>query len=423
MPSYRWTEHRLRDGAGNDSVGKIPISLWWVAKAAAEETLQGSPMVAGLLKLFRSQLSQIELSDLRWRGDFAESAEIRRAYSGLYGRFFARAMLTHHIGLSRFVSLKRDGVQIPGSVHVKRISKGDIPDWIAWSDARANFALCEAKGSLTAHDFLTLNGPKCVHEGKAQFRRVATSLGGVDINPDEWVAASRWSTDERTIVPKTILWDPPGKDPGFSPEEADEQKAAMTQAWLQSLAPGLGWSTAKDLTSEAKSEAAIVVRAEPGDLDDDGFWADEISERSSVSPHTDVVRRQAVEPDNLNEQGHSFEKLADSRFYADRQNLLEPPRPELKVHTGEYLAAIVTRFGVRPIRSKGEFEAIQIDQERARRMQEPAMLICLPLDISNKLERSSEVWVDGAGIASSNDISLFDLRKVEIKPLERKMLI
>ena len=103
MSSYRWSRHRTHDGAGNDSIGLAPISLWWVARAAAEETLQGAPLVAAWLKLFREHLSVGDRYWLRWRGDLAESAELRRAYSGLYGRFFARALLSEHLGFSRFL--------------------------------------------------------------------------------------------------------------------------------------------------------------------------------------------------------------------------------------------------------------------------------------------------------------------------------
>ncbi|MCL4065393.1 hypothetical protein M3484_02235 [Pseudomonas sp. GX19020] len=180
MSQYtRWTRHRLNDGHGNDYQDLTPINLMWIASAAAEETLQGSPLAGAWLNLFSAQLSQDDPFWLRWSGDMAESAELRRAYSGLYGRFFARALLQQHLGFTSFLSLGRNGLQIPNSVNVKRIRKGDIPDWIAWCPSRNRHVLGEAKGTLTAKDFLGQTIPKCVQEGKKQFQRVRVLDGTI----------------------------------------------------------------------------------------------------------------------------------------------------------------------------------------------------------------------------------------------------
>ncbi|TCQ02690.1 hypothetical protein C8J34_11654 [Rhizobium sp. PP-F2F-G36] len=272
MTSYRWTKHKVVDAAGNRSVGDVPISLWWLARAAAEETLQGSPMVSAWLTLFRSHLNSTELHELRWNGDLAESAELRRSYSGLYGRFMARALLTHHLGLSRFVSLKRNGISLPGSIAVTRNAAGDIPDWLAWDSRNNRFALCEAKGSLTANDFLTRDPPRCVADGKKQFRRVSSAISGRVTHPAEWVAASRWSTDQRGGPPITLLWDPPVSDTPFEPEEADRHREAITRAWLDSIGPGFGLANANEVLATAEKDHTVVVRAKPGPVPESRDW-------------------------------------------------------------------------------------------------------------------------------------------------------
>ena len=118
MISYRWTQHRVVDAQCNDKTGCVAINMWWVAHAAAEETLTGSPLMPAWLKLFKTHLSTQNNYWLRWRGDLAESTELRRAYSGLYGRFFARALLGHHLGFSYFCSLKRNGLNIRDKIKV-----------------------------------------------------------------------------------------------------------------------------------------------------------------------------------------------------------------------------------------------------------------------------------------------------------------
>ena len=61
---------------------------------------------------------------LRWRGDLAASAEMRRAYSALYGRFFGRAVLASRLGLTHFVPLDSDRTRVGNGVEVRRISRG-----------------------------------------------------------------------------------------------------------------------------------------------------------------------------------------------------------------------------------------------------------------------------------------------------------
>jgi hypothetical protein len=411
MTSYRWTTHRLYEGPGKDYSGDAPISLWRIARCAAEETLQGSPLASAWLKLFRTQLSGGDKYWLRWSGDFAESAELRRAYSGLYGRFFARALLSHHLGHSRFVSLKRNGVTIPGSVSVNRSMKGDIPDWIAWDDASSRFVLCEAKGSLTAKDFLVKGGPQCVLEGKKQFTRVEVIDGTTVVKPLKWVAATRWATEARKGNPITVLWDPPTDGEPFSAADASRHRKAITMAWLDSIAPGLGWSRGDELISNDRAREALIVRASPGPMPEDKDWTPPIggdgsSQISSGMTSIGVSSQVSDEP--------VLPRLETSDVYAGTQ-LLAPPKPEKSPLKRGFLAAIVTRFGVRPVRYAGDFEFLQREQERARNLEEPAMLVGIPLNLDPGRRPTRDAWIDGAGISAVGDLAVFDLRQVEVE--------
>lgn len=53
-------------------------------------------------------------------------------------------------------------------------------------------------------------------------------------------------------------------------------------------------------------------------------------------------------------------------------------------------------------------------QERAREREQPAMLVGLPLDFDPGAVVSDVLWLDGAGIARTGDLAVFDLRRVEI---------
>ena len=419
MVSFRWTRHPVVDGSGNDKNGHAAISMWWIAHAAAEETLQGSPLESAWLKLFRTQLSTRDDYWLRWRGDLAESAELRRAYSGLYGRFFARALLTHHLGFTRFRSLKRNGLEVQGSVKVKRTNGGDIPDWIAWDDRNSGFVLGEAKGSLTARDFLSPGTPKCVGNGKDQFDRVETCVGGRTIHPARWVAATRWATEDRKGDPITILWDPPVEDTPFDEEEATRHRAAMTRAWLNSIAPRMGWTGANELLSREREREAIVIRAEPGSIPESKDWHPLEDESDGDIPEATFagIPRQA-ESARRRELEDPIGELRDSTLYADTTTLL-PRDQESSVHEHPYIAAMITRFGIRPVRMSDDIDAMRRAQDPARDREEPAMLVGVPLGFDATSRLKDSIWLDGAGIAQPGNLAVFDLGQVTFDPLER----
>ena len=419
MVAFRWTQHRVRDASGNDTSGHAAIRMWWIAHAAAEETLQGSPLGPAWLKLFRTHLSTEDEHWLRWRGDLADSAELRRAYSGLYGRFFARALLTHHLGFTRFLSLKRNGLKVPGSVKVDRITGGDIPDWLAWDDRHSRFVLAEAKGSLTARDILSSDRPRCVSNGKDQFDRVTTCAQGRTIHPARWVAATRWATDDRNGRPTTILWDPPVEDAPLDEEEATRHRAAMTRAWLNSIAPRMGWTSADDLLSAEREREALVIRATPGSIPEDEDWPLYEDDLDENIPDLTIVDtpRQAVGPKRWNAK-NPIGELAESKNYADTTTLL-PPTEESSVHEHPYVAALITRFGIRPVRTTADIEAVRRAQQPAQDREEPAMLVGIPLGIDPASKTRGAIWLDSAGIEPPDNISVFDLGRITFASLER----
>ena len=281
---YRWTRLRMVDSPEGHSVTeRWPINLWRVAHAAAEETLCGGPLTPAWLRLFCAHLSASELGMLRWRGDLGESAEMRRVYSGLYGRYFARALLASRLGVTDFVSLDRNGTNIRDGVTVERTEKGDIPDWIAW-DAHANgYVLGEAKGCLTgrAQQFLN-HRPRCVDTGKAQFTRIVVrDSAGRQIATRNWVAANLWSTDHRNRQPVSLLWDPPDDGVALTNDEAPRHAQAIRKHRTEVIARHLGdpdFSVRIAVKPSDEGISSEVVDA----LEDKGLGA---IERPSPEPH------------------------------------------------------------------------------------------------------------------------------------------
>ena len=365
--SCRWTHLRQVDpGTGLDVVERRWLNLWWAAVAAADETIQGGPLAPAWLRLFEAHLSCSETAMLRWRGHLGESAEMRRAYSGLYGRYFARAVLAAELGITLFLPLRTNETPIPGGVTVSRVDDGDIPDWIAWDPEDGRHVLCEAKGRLSDPGRRFLGGkPDCIDAGKAQFDRVeVTNSSGRHIATRDWIAASLWSTDRVRRDPVSLLWDPPGGGDGFGEEEAEDHAQAMRRQRDAAVAARLG-----------NPERVVRITVAPSDGD---------------------MRTPAVDE---GEEGGSGVM----------------GRPSREPHEGDYLAAVITPLGVRPIRDGDDLQAAHAVRKRADRTGEPAMVFGLAKAGPHATKTGQALWLSENGIASPDGLSLFNLRNVQLE--------
>ena len=375
--SYRLTHIRIK---GPKQVSRPateqPLSLWWVALAAAEETLQGRPLAPEWLRLFSNHLSTSEPKKLRWGGDLAESAELRRAYSALYGRFFARALLASQLGFTDFVPLKTKITTLPGGTTITRTKRGDIPDWVAWDPQTKNYVLCEAKGNLTGNENAFLKGkPACIEEGKKQFQRVKISnSAGKRIKTQNWVAANLWSTDLRPRESVSLLWDPPGRGIAIPESERDAHANGMRRRYLANIAYRLGLT---GLSATSRDYAGQLLR---------------ISVKPSDRAESTTVRQEDVEA----------KKMLIGQ---------EPP-----THHQEISAAtvVITPFGIRPIKDADDLVALHVMQRNMNQTREPAMVFCVSSSALQAAERSRELWLSENGIATPGGLGLFDLRKVEV---------
>ncbi len=323
-------------------------------------------LVSPWLQLFQAHLSVLQPRTLTWRCDLGTGAEMRRAYSGLYGRYFARALLASVLGFTDFIPLERNRTNINGGVTVNRVANGDIPDWIAWDPQGKGYVLGEAKGRLTGNlqDYL-LGTPVCITNGKQQFGRVEVrdSANRV-ISTRDWVAVNRWSTDRRGEPPVSLLWDPPGDGEPLTGEEASRHATAIRRHRLEAIAQRLGHSD-------------FFVRIGATGSTDGPPLLDTGDEQENPFGQFD---RQSAEP------------------YEDY-----------------YQAAIVTALGIRPIRDRNDFEDALTIQVRTSDNDEPAMIFGLAKGASTMSERGQAPWLSANGIASTDGSALFDLKSVEIE--------
>lgn len=372
MP-FRWTNIRtVEPSIPHDRTSHQPFSLWWAALAASDETMQGGPLIPAWLRLFTRHLSSADVVRLRWGGDLAESAELRRAYSALYGRYFSRALLASRLGLTDFVSLRTNLTRLPNGITIERTAKGDIPDWIAWDPREGRYCLCEAKGSLTGREMDFLTGePACVRDGKKQFSRVRViDRSGRVVATRNWVAANLWSTDGRPRESVSLLWDPPGDGVAISADERQRHADGIRRRRIANIALRLGRVGLLG-ASRRPGDMLLHVTAKP---EDDGMprWVGRDHEDELLRP----VDRPAVEP-----------------------------------HSDTYAAALITAFGIRPIVSPEDMSVIK----SVRRSGEPAMLFGLSANALHADQGFRQPWLSGQGIAAPDGISLFDLHRVDVE--------
>ena len=192
-------------------------------------------------------------------------------------------------------------------------------------------------------------------------------------------------------------------------------RKVMKKVWLNRIAKELDWSDANDLLS--KERGALVIRAEPGMLEETKAWPPDEDD-----PYDDNQEAMSLEPSDYDKgsKGQYLEdwigELRDSKIYPDT-DILRPPDHESSAHESRYMAALITRFGIRPMKTSADFATLKNAQESARKLEEPAMLVGVPLNIHSNPEINSDGWIDRAGLVKPGNLAVFDLRQVEVDRL------
>jgi hypothetical protein len=124
-----------------------------------------------------------------FREPLGQAREVKVALSGLFGRFVARAYLERYFNLSIFAHLGSRTIDLDRRRQVKitRLSRGDLPDWIACAADLSSLTVAEAKG---CHD---VGGPaKALDRAWAQARRIDVTARGRKVTMKRIAIATRW---------------------------------------------------------------------------------------------------------------------------------------------------------------------------------------------------------------------------------------
>jgi len=190
-----------------------PYGAWSILDALLTPTGPGTPF------LFREPLGQ--------------AREVKVALSGLFGRFVARAYLERYFNLSIFVHLGSRTIDLDRRQQVKvtRLSRGDLPDWIACpADPDLSFlTVAEAKG---CHD---VGGPaKALDRAWTQAGRINITAHGRKVTVKRVAIATRWGMAAGGPT-KARLWvrDPTDEGEPIDPQEKDALFIGLLQRQLR----------------------------------------------------------------------------------------------------------------------------------------------------------------------------------------------
>jgi hypothetical protein len=173
-----------------------------------------------------------------FREPLGQAREVKVALSGLFGRFVARAYLERYFNLSIFAHLGSRIIDLDRrrQVKVTRLSRGDLPDWIACASDLSSLTVAEAKG---CHDN---GGPaKALNRAWAQAGRIDITAGGSKVTVKRIAIATRWGMAAPSPTDAHLsVRDPVDEGESIKPEEKDALFIGLIRLHIANLIKSLG---------------------------------------------------------------------------------------------------------------------------------------------------------------------------------------
>ncbi|KTT98223.1 hypothetical protein [Sphingomonas sanguinis] len=173
-----------------------------------------------------------------FREPLGQAREVKVALSGLFGRFVARAYLERYFNLSIFAHLGSHTIDLDRrkKVKIKRLSRGDLPDWIACASDLTSLTVAEAKG---CHD---PGGPaKALARAWAQAGRIDVTANGRKVTVKRIAIATRWGMASAGPADAHLsVKDPLDEGEPIEPQEKDALFIGMLRLHIANLIRPLG---------------------------------------------------------------------------------------------------------------------------------------------------------------------------------------
>ena len=167
-----------------------------------------------------------------------QAREVKVALSGLFGRFVARAYLERYFDLSIFAHLGNHLIDLDRrkQVRIKRLARGDLPDWIACKSDLTSLTIAEAKG---CHD---PGGPaKALARAWTQAGRIDVTVKGRKVTVKRIAIASRWGVVKSTPADAHLsVRDPIDEGVPIEPRDKDAPFIGLLRLHVASMIEPLG---------------------------------------------------------------------------------------------------------------------------------------------------------------------------------------
>lgn len=174
-----------------------------------------------------------------------QAREVKVALSGLFGRFIARAYLERYFNLSIFAHLGSRVIDLDGrrKVRIKRLSRGDLPDWIACASDLSSLTVAEAKG---CHD---AGGPAAaLARAWKQAARIDVTARGRKVTVKRIAVATRWGMAVSGPADAHLsVKDPVDEGKPVKPEEKDALFIGLLRLHIANLIRPLGHAELSDV--------------------------------------------------------------------------------------------------------------------------------------------------------------------------------
>ena len=269
MTARNVRHYRTPNPPGMSSDSSLSLDLLDLAHASISEVgLTGGP-VSPFVSTYEALLTGDSM--LKWRGRGPGlGRELRRSYSNIYGRIFARSYLETNEGVRGLLPIEGNYCSF-GQRAVVRLrdgESGDMPDWIGWDTN--DFVIAEAKGTYRGgdwersfwHGYAT---PQCLQKAQEQVARVQIDLYGymLDVGFKGWSVASRWATEENGLDPWLAAIDPSHGGEKPDPDRFKRSAADMQRQALQRMIAAFGFSEGTSMIPRKESTTTIGSEFQP----------------------------------------------------------------------------------------------------------------------------------------------------------------
>jgi hypothetical protein len=231
------------------------------------EILQTGPNSGPMSALF-DELLATGSAELVWKGRGpGRGIEMRRAFSGLFGRFFARAYLQRYHGFTWFAPIDGTPTYLSEKVRVRRKTQAssELPDWVCARPGEV--AVAEAKGSHQKGNATKGGRPGPIKTADGQISGVifekAQQAGRIKKwiprSVKGWAVMSRWGVEDPKRDAFQYVLDPQTDGEPLSTDEREEIVQDVARVHVAQTLEGMGYT---DLAAEFGS-TDIAAPARP----------------------------------------------------------------------------------------------------------------------------------------------------------------